>query len=184
MVTKVVRPARISVVNLDPTRSRRAPEPSRRKYLPTLDLATFRFNRSKYERLICFGALDYDSLVSLSVGRRCVGAARGRFGRKRELGALLSRFVATKLGRRSAHKKMKRKKGKGNGLCLGLNIVDDQPTHGFGFLVLEITLGNVACKQQWSVCFSFLLFCSCLLSTKDPRRNNCLAREVFNTSHR
>ena len=112
MVTKVVRPARISVVNLDPTRSRRAPDPSRRKYLPMLDLATFRFNRSKYERLICFGVLDYDSLVFLSVGGRYVGAARGRCGRKRELGALLSRFVAMKMGRRSAHKKKEKKEKK------------------------------------------------------------------------
>lgn len=40
MVTKVVSPARISVVNLDPMRSRRAPEPSRRKCLPTIEFAT------------------------------------------------------------------------------------------------------------------------------------------------
>lgn len=49
MVTKVVRPARISVVNLEPKRSRRAPDPSRRKYLPIADSATLRFNLSKID---------------------------------------------------------------------------------------------------------------------------------------
>lgn len=40
MATKVVKPARSSVVNLEPARSRRAPEPSKRKYLPTAEVAT------------------------------------------------------------------------------------------------------------------------------------------------
>lgn len=68
MATKVVKPARISVVNLEPARSRRAPEPSKRKYLPIPEVATLWLSLSKKVIVVVVGWL-----VGWLVRRECEG---------------------------------------------------------------------------------------------------------------